>query len=79
MAHDPLTDALLAAGTELARDFDWCFEGSSPTGPDPDSEFVTVLRRHLTPLVDQASYLAARRDALLAELRQVDALIGAQP
>ena len=69
---DPLTGALLAASEELATEYMWCFDGDPGVPPIPDHFFIQVMRKHLTPLFDSATWKQARIAALKAELAALE-------
>lgn len=57
-----LRSAILAAGAELGDAHQWLFEDGADI-PDEASSFVTVLEKHLAPLLDP--HYKARRIAML--------------
>lgn len=70
---DALTEALLKAGEELAKEYAWCFEGGDPgVPPTPKDPFVTVLTKHVAPLLQTEEWRAARIAALRAELATLE-------
>jgi hypothetical protein len=46
-----LRDAIMAAGEELGSAHQWLFEEGGDT-PEPNGCFVSVLEKHLAPLLD---------------------------
>lgn len=66
-----LRSAILAAGAELGDVHQWLFEDGADV-PDEASCFVTVLEKHLAPLLDPNH--KARRIAMLeAEIAALQA------
>lgn len=65
---DDLTRALMSAGEELAREHAWCFDGDPGCPPLDDNPFITVVRKHVEPMVDADGWRTARIAALKAEL-----------
>ena len=72
LGMDPLIGALLAASYELATEYMWSFDGDPGVPPDPDHFFIQVMRKHLTPLFDSATWKQARIAALKAELAALE-------
>lgn len=69
---DELTKAIIEAGNELAREYEWTFDGGfRPSGPSVENEFVVVIRKHIAPLLDIDQLINARVIALTAELNQL--------
>lgn len=69
---DDLTKALIESGEELANDYTWCFDGDPGCPPSVDNPFITVLRKHLVPLIDVESWRKSRIAALKAELELLE-------
>lgn len=69
---DALTEALMNAGRELAKDYGWCFENGTPTPPTTDDPFIKVVTEHVAPLLNTAEWRSARIAALRAELAALE-------
>ena len=69
MTANPLTQAILAAGKELADAHGWNFDGDPY--PAENSVFVEVMTIYLEPLVGEG-WKAARIKALKAELEELE-------
>ena len=84
MKMDDLTKALMAAGEELALEYEWCFDGDPGCPPRDDNPFITVVRKYVEPMVDVDGWRSARIAALKAELALLESppncnVTGAEP
>lgn len=73
--EDDLTNALMAAGEELARDYAWCFDGDPGSPPLIDNPFIVVVRKHVEPMVNADGWRASRIAALKAELAVLESTV----
>jgi hypothetical protein len=72
---DELTTAILNAANELRTDYGWSVDdyGGSEE-PKEYGEFVRVLHKHISPLLDSGVLDAHRRAKVLALRQEADAL-----
>lgn len=50
---DELTQAIIAAGEELRKKHGWTMTGNSEfDATPPDGEFVSIVRKHILPLIE---------------------------
>jgi hypothetical protein len=69
-----LLAALIAAADELYKSHGWTLDDEAMGNqPEPDGEFVTVLAKHIAPLLDPEERKRARVAALRAEIAQIEA------
>ncbi len=68
--EEEITQALVAVGEILRREYDWSIEGDMETPTNPNGVFVTTLKEHLAFLLDEniiKLLLNAKADAMMAE------------
>lgn len=78
---DDLTKALIAAGEELAHEHAWSFGGDIGCPPLANNPFVTVVRKHIEPMVYPDGWRRVRIATLKAELALLESThnVGVQP
>lgn len=67
---EEITQALVAVGEILRREYDWSIEGDMEIPTNPNGVFVTTLKEHLAFLLDENIInllLNAKADAMMAE------------
>jgi hypothetical protein len=67
---EEITQALVAVGEILRKEYGWSIEGDSHIPTNPDGHFVTILKEHLAFLLDEniiKLLLNAKADAMMAE------------
>lgn len=67
---EEITQALVAVGEILRREYDWSIEGGNHIPTNPDGHFVTTLKEHLAFLLDEniiKLLLNAKADAMMVE------------
>lgn len=70
-----LEQAIIAAGKELANEYNWCFDGEPGEPPSIDNPFVAVVYKHVAPLTDSRTWAEAEVISLRAKLAYLEKIL----